>query len=230
MHDVNLWPKWREKSLSFIAQINLSEIPVDAKTTPLPDEGILYFFYDAGQSTWGFDPKDKGSWAVIYSASIPEKTTNIGCPKDLPEHARYKRVPVKLQVGHTIPDPTDMLDKFSLSKEQDYQVSDVFYQFIECGEPHDQLLGHSVPVQGDMHLEVQLVSHGLYCGDSSGYNDPRRKELEAGASNWQLLLQIDTHDDAGMMWGDCGRLYFWITKDDLRNKRFENVWMILQCG
>jgi uncharacterized protein YwqG len=33
-----------------------------------------------------------------------------------------------------------------------------------------------------------------------------------------------------MMWGDAGKLYFWITKDDFINRNFENTWMILQCG
>ena len=81
-----------------------------------------------------------------------------------------------------------------------------------------------------MDLECQLVSNGLYCGDSSGYNDPRRERLEAGRSDWILLLQLDSDDDAGMMWGDCGMLYFWIKKSDLKDNMFENCWMILQCG
>ena len=34
----------------------------------------------------------------------------------------------------------------------------------------------------------------------------------------------------GMMWGDCGRLYFWIRQQDLASKAFEKSWMILQCS
>ena len=59
-----------------------------------------------------------------------------------------------------------------------------------------------------MDLECQLVSHGLYCGDASGYQATRAKELEAGRQDWILLLQLDTDDDAGMIWGDGGMLYF----------------------
>ncbi|HUT87622.1 MAG TPA: YwqG family protein [Candidatus Heimdallarchaeota archaeon] len=90
--------------------------------------------------------------------------------------------------------------------------------------------GHPDPIQGDMQLDCQLTSHGLYTGDATGYEDPRRAELEKGATDWQLLLQIDSDEDnAGMMWGDMGRLYFWIRKDDLKKRAFENVWMVLQC-
>jgi uncharacterized protein YwqG len=43
------------------------------------------------------------------------------------------------------------------------------------------------------------------------------------ASAWRLLLQIDSDDDLGLRWGDCGRLYFGMRADDLRAERFERV-------
>jgi uncharacterized protein YwqG len=54
--------------------------------------------------------------------------------------------------------------------------------------------------------------------------------LENGRSDWLLLFQLDSDDAAKMMWGDAGRLYFWITKQDLARRDFSNVWMILQCS
>jgi uncharacterized protein YwqG len=81
-----------------------------------------------------------------------------------------------------------------------------------------------------MELECELVTNGLYCGDPSGYEDPRAKELEPNAKNWRLLLQIDSNDENEMMWGDCGRLYFWIRKEDLVNKQFDKSWFSLQCS
>jgi uncharacterized protein YwqG len=33
-----------------------------------------------------------------------------------------------------------------------------------------------------------------------------------------------------MMWADLGRVYFWIREEDLRERRFERAWAILQCG
>ncbi len=32
------------------------------------------------------------------------------------------------------------------------------------------------------------------------------------------------------MFGNYGRIYFYIRKDDLRAKRFDRIWLILQCG
>jgi uncharacterized protein YwqG len=80
-----------------------------------------------------------------------------------------------------------------------------------------------------MQLECQLVAHGLYCGDASGYEDPRAQALEPGATDWRLLLQIDSEEDAGMMWGDSGRIYYWMTRDALAGRRWDEAHMILQC-
>jgi uncharacterized protein YwqG len=113
-----------------------------------------------------------------------------------------------------------------------YELPSEFEQLthIEEGNGNHHLLGHSANVQGDMQLEAQLVTNGLYCGNSTGYQDPKRKLLESGADDWLLLLQLDSDDSNGFMWGDCGMLYYWIRRDDLENLRFEKAWMTLQCS
>jgi uncharacterized protein YwqG len=89
--------------------------------------------------------------------------------------------------------------------------------------------GYADQIQGDLGLEAQLVTNGIYCGDGRGYERGRKKGLDAGAVDWRLLLQVDSEPRASMYWGDSGRLYFMIHKDDLRRRRFDNVWLILQC-
>jgi uncharacterized protein YwqG len=96
--------------------------------------------------------------------------------------------------------------------------------------PHHQVWGFPDPIQGDeMELECQLVSHGLYCGDSSGYLSREAAPLKDGARDWRLLLQIDTDEELGVMWGDGGILYFWIREEDARAGRFDQAWAVLQC-
>ena len=80
-----------------------------------------------------------------------------------------------------------------------------------------------------MELECQLVTNGINCGDSNGYKDPRVKELEKEKNEWKLLLQIDSDDKTGMMWGDSGRLYYWIKQKDLESLNFDKSWIVLQC-
>jgi uncharacterized protein YwqG len=121
---------------------------------------------------------------------------------------------------------------------RDTELPDAYFDFLSDYErsfypPNSglhRLFGHSANVQGDMQLEAQLVSNGLYCGNSSGYEDPRRAALEPGADEWVLLLQLDSDDRIDMMWGDLGMLYLWIKRGDLAERRFDRVWMTLQCG
>ena len=78
-----------------------------------------------------------------------------------------------------------------------------------------------------MTMECQLVTHGINCGSSEGYKEGKKRGLDQGASDWRLLLEIGTDDN--MMWGDAGSIYFWIRKQDLAERKFENCWLILQC-
>ena len=103
-------------------------------------------------------------------------------------------------------------------------------EFLDEGDCIHRLLGHPDQIQNDMQTECQLVSHGLNCGDGSGYKDPKARILKAGATDWELLLQIDSDDNARMMWGDVGRIYYWIRREDLKERNFGASWMILQCG
>jgi uncharacterized protein YwqG len=41
---------------------------------------------------------------------------------------------------------------------------------------------------------------------------------------------MDTDDDLNVMWGDAGMIYFWVRWDDARKRKFDNTWVILQCG
>ena len=43
-------------------------------------------------------------------------------------------------------------------------------------------------------------------------------------------MQIDTNEEGpGWMWGDVGRIYFWIKQKDLASLRFQDAWLIFQC-
>jgi uncharacterized protein YwqG len=228
--DTILWPQSDGKSLSFIAQINLTEIAEAWPQALLPSSGILYFFYDAEQSIWGFDPNDKGKWGVYYSPVPSIHLIETVFPDDVPDYAHYQAKAVTPVRQDDYPDYFQVdLSDIALSNDEDDLLFDVFSAYDDYGATIHKLFGFPDQIQGDMQTEVQLVSNGLYCGDATGYNDPRAEELKEGASEWSLLLQIDTDNDTGMMWGDVGRIYYWIHERDLAAGVFENTWLILQC-
>jgi uncharacterized protein YwqG len=227
------WPKRDGRSLAFIAQIELSSQPSVAAQDGFPREGLLLFFYDAEQSTWGFDPKDTGSFAVVHVPESTPATDLDDWPDDLPECARYRACSLASEETIALPPWESILvEDLKLDREQ----LDAYQSLLEVTTKEDTwasrslLGGYPDQIQGDMMLECALVSAGLYCGDSTAYHDPRIPTFREEARNWRLLLQVPSAEPAGMMWGDVGCLYFWIRDNDLRAGRFERTWMILQCG
>jgi len=101
--------------------------------------------------------------------------------------------------------------------------------YLSGPEPHHRLLGWPKEVQGEMGLQRQLVTNGIYCGKPEGYRSKAAQALASGASDWLMLLQLDSDDIPGWMWGDAGCLCFWVRKQDLANRNFEGACAILQC-
>jgi len=78
-------------------------------------------------------------------------------------------------------------------------------------------------------LECQLTANGVDTGGPAGYQGDRVEALRAGAADWQLLLQVDSDEASGWMFGDIGRLYVCIRRQDLAELRFDRCWTVLQC-
>lgn len=216
------WPTFKGKSLAFVAQFNLSELGRWKLCDSLPSQGMLYFFYSVDAGTWGFDPADRGSWRVLYSPGVTVEPRAL--PDDLSDESRFESCGASLaedMVLGTIPD--------YLQDGSDDALWEVLDDLAEA-RATSQLLGPPLEIQGEMRDQCALVSEGLYCGDSTGYSDPRAEAILATSQDWHLLLQLGSEDDAGMMWGDVGCLYFWIRTQDLAEHRFDRTWMILQCG
>ncbi|MGN1408961.1 MAG: YwqG family protein [Eubacteriales bacterium] len=219
--------------LSFVCQINFAEVrPYDIENK-LPAGGILYFFYDcsAENMPWGFDPEDSGGRVVYYYGGDLSELERKKSPEDIGENENgcvFGAAVLSFRTEFDIPGP-DIPAGEALGLTGDEQEK--YWELMEeVSEPViNKLLGYSDNIQGEMELECELVTNGLYCGNSSGYDKGRKMGLEKNAGRWRLLLQVDSNEDIGMMWDDCGRVYLWITDEDLAAMRFENTWVILQC-
>lgn len=225
------WPQCNGVPMALLAQLRLQDVAPYDLDGRLPKSGMLYFFYEAMEQAWGFDPKHRGKWAVVYYDGDPDELRPAAPPTGLPKECRFPASSLRLHNEITLPSwESRGIERLKLSKKE----SDIFIDLVDAirsdGHATHRLLGHPDTVQGEMTLECQLASHGIYVGNSEGYADPRRATLEPGADEWQLLLQIDSDEkNLGAMWGDCGRVYFWIRREELKQRDFANVWLILQC-
>lgn len=97
-----------------------------------------------------------------------------------------------------------------------------------------KLLGWPDLLQNSMAAECELVSQGVNMGGDI-MDIPRtvyKKAAQTGLDRWQLLLQLESKEDMNpeLSFGDGGRLYFFLPREDLAARRFDRVWTVLQCG
>ena len=210
------------RPLHFIAQIRLADLSVYEEAHDLPSSGWLLFFYDGENQPWGFDPADRAGARVVHldcpesslkrtSGPSSEAFDSVLCSLVSARKWTAPRWPADL--------PEEFVENYSELMEGRTQL------------PRHQLLGHPDQIQGDMRVEAQLVSNDMNSGDGRVVDDPRYESVAARAGDWRLLFQVDT-DEAGpgWMWGDAGRIFYWIRSDDLAAARFDAAVLLLQCG
>jgi len=212
--------------MSFIAQIRLEEIALFAEAKDLPGGGLLSFFYDAAQETFGDKPTDRGGWQVIYSQEAA-LCAPVPFPPGLPPGAQFKPCMLSFESEVTLPiGPEQVLPDLHWTAEDGERYEDFLVDFPSAedrSDLHHRMLGHPEQLQDDMQLQCAFMSAGI-----DSFDDPREEQAAAGKGEWKLLLQVDSDENAGMKWATDGLLYFWITERALHARQFDQVWMVLQ--
>lgn len=247
MLPVNTWPVWAGHGpLSHVMSLDCSKLSPMLPTLRLPASGVLSFYYFDGQfddyrstvGTWDpgtlagvrtlwFDPDEPAPpelrpvvtqphaglkpFSAIALTPIPTLTWPIW------EHVELRRIweahGLRGPMPGLQPDPVDAL--YDALHERGYVA------------PNHQLGGHAVPEQSAVEMDLAVGSLHRAGVTKIDYESPEFEEHERG---WQLLLQIDTDDDAEMMWGDVGKLYFLMRPADLEARNFGEVGFTWQCG
>jgi hypothetical protein len=226
------WPRYEDRPLVFLAQIDLAEAaPLDDEEL-LPRTGWLWFFYDAFEWKEANDAAWRGGARVLYR---DVDRTELA-PASPPEHPS---LPEKPFPPHTItlanermlpPLETPFLTLLDPSSAGLHGFGDFLWRTTEWDpeRPIHRLLGYATPLQGDPYLQAHAASIGL---SFEGWSDEgeREKAILRGAAGWRLLLQIDSEPDNSLLHQDGGYYYFFIREEALRAGRFEDAWGILQC-
>ena len=120
-------------------------------------------------------------------------------PDALPEYWRFQELALAPE-AEVMPVPSDAWEVEQLGLDRDQVIA----WAERLGYPEDcrhRMFGYPEPIQ----------------------NEPRQWSDEV------LLLQVDADDRAGMDWGDSGRLFYLIRRDDLVAARFGGVRLAFQC-
>ena len=228
----------KERPLAFLAQFDCRDLAQYDPQHLLPDHGVLAFFYELGSQPWGFDPTDQGCARVYWFEDVSALKA-AGFPEDLEEGYRLPMLKISLDQDRTYPSWEDFFETFP--EENDYDAFAAAWEEqtgedLEEQEGCSRLLGWPDVIQSSMYAECDLASQGYYLGNKEGWDrvpeENRKRAEETARDRWMLLFQLDTVvcGDFELMFGDCGRIYFYITKEDLKERRFDRVWLILQCG
>ena len=97
------WPEFNGVPMAFLAQIRMSDVAAYDPDACLPRSGLLYFFYEAKEQTWGFDPKDRGNWEVIYYNGDLRILQPAAPPANLPEESRFQCCRVTFSMEIAVP-------------------------------------------------------------------------------------------------------------------------------
>lgn len=232
------WPVFMDEDdeivrpLTFLCQINLADVKKYDTEGLLPDSGMLYFFYECESSRWGFDSKDNGCARVFYfedtehfiAMDLPNEISNENAVPEMAVHFRPKKSYPQFEEFCVLSDI-----------ECDFEDYDECLEKMGVNEDSEchKFLGYANIIQDEMLTDCARVSRELCCGGAASYQRTSEEEdgIQSDAKEWVLLLQLSTLEKEKweLMWGDCGRLYFYIRKQDLIDKRFENAWFSLQC-
>jgi uncharacterized protein YwqG len=230
------WPRSAAgRPLGFVAGIDLARVPTGSLDIALPADGMLLMSYrdpseDPDTRFWISDPVPVRQPPTGHIVFVPTGTETA--VRTEPGAAVYPEIPLALEVTATGPDWEHPLLRYAAGdlSEADQEFlaepynSDDFRDEISMRmeTPHHYLGGYAHPVQRS--VEVAAAMQRL--GSSVSYTDPA---LWEEARLWTSLVQIDSDDDAEMMWGDSGSLYWVMRRDDLAAGRFDAAAFIFQC-
>ena len=139
-------------------------------------------------------------------------------------------------------DAVSLLSSFAYSRSCGNEVDWDTYNELRAAFGYDaaahednpmKMLGYADEIQNEMEPECELYSRGIDEDMQEELSEEEEAELVRNAADrWVLLFQMGTVEDGEteLMYGDCGRIYFWIRKEDLAARNFHHVRLILQCG
>ena len=203
-----VWPTKEGLPLDLLLSIDLGEVAAAHRFDWLPGEGMLQFFVDKDE-LW-----EEGMMKVLFSS--PGAEFVAGPP------SRVGTGPHLVRFESFLTWPSSERDGFpELTDAEGDLVSDLRIAASADGAEH-QIGGFPSPVQADdFEVEAECQRRGIR------YEYQDSTEFQ-GLDKWHLLVQIDSDDTVGILWGDVGMLYVFVHEDDLAKNDFSRVFFVMQ--
>jgi uncharacterized protein YwqG len=222
-----------------VAQIDLAEQPDWLEAEGFPRKGLLLFFVDTAVdgAVWGPSEDYRNSSAVLFIENPPEAVVSQEFPDSLAEELRYRPVGLAPQPVMTrAPNESALWAAVAGAYSEDcgmWAFEEWVNSFVEdeiwngYNQPPTQLGGFPIQLQGDLTFLAEAYSRGLPKWYQLDESSAEFKSVQRGALSWRLLLQVASVYAAGMF-EHYMCYYFMIREEDLRERRFDRVWVIGQ--
>ncbi len=215
------WPTAPDRPLSFVAELDLEALHrgLPQATTGLPPEGLLALFYDASAMAWGLDPADRQRFAVLHlPAGAPPRAAPPGA---MPFPARRMTSRSVNVLPVTRPPGLPLADRAAAECYLEHALA-------LPGAADHRVGGLAAWIQEDGREQAALAAAG-FAVESPRQLAAARRSADVHPTDWRRLLQLDTDPACRFEWGDSGRLYLLGRDEDVRARRFDRTWLLLQC-
>ncbi|WIY63420.1 YwqG family protein [Bacillus arachidis] len=208
------------KPMVLLAQLNFEELP---HIEPMPTKGLLQFFVNGEDDLVGADfdhPTTQKDFRIIYHSDVNYDESQL-----VTDFSYLNN----LDLEHFV-----IPEAAKLSFEQTYQPVTIgdyrFESFFKDTVDLEDIVDKEEEIEFGELYEESFESLGHKIGGYPFFtqSDPREWD-ESYQKHNILLLQIDTDDSLGIMWGDCGVANFFINKEDLINLDSTNVLYNWDC-
>ncbi|MCR5313353.1 MAG: DUF1963 domain-containing protein [Bacteroidaceae bacterium] len=200
-----VWPRDdQERPLSLLLQINCSDLTVYDSEKLLPTTGRLYFFYELSEQNW---EGTEHSVKVIYDNTDHNNLQKIEFPEDLSEEYRLNERELIFNSEKSYMSFEEFMYRNTYSDISDDEIDEITER-VDDEKSYDKI------------------------GNMLGFADFIQGIITEDFDNNILLLQMNSledEDDEELMFGDCGAIYFYISREDLKLKNFENIKFEMQC-
>lgn len=204
------------KALTFLMQINCEDIHNIDKDNIFPEKGMLYFFYDFENEPWNSSDDGGNGYAVYYYDSDISELQPCPFPDEAGEnYFRYAEencvIDEQFVEFFAVPD---------LPEYDDNEDAADKYSYEEYEAARYKLLGYDPDAYSDDYFKLGGYSNSIQYGLSEVFD-----------SSYVQLCQLSTFESekCGFMFGDDGRLYYYIKKEDLSSRQFDKAEISLQC-
>ena len=211
------WPMSPDGPLTFAGQFDLAEVREAGGPTWLPADGALLAFH---HEDWGFADLVR---VIHMRAQKDDALVSMGAP----DGRAYDPRSITFERRVSLPS----LEWLSIDGAELERAGPAWSELANIVDKrplpkaHHQIAGYPDEVQrGSLPLEAELE----WRRQGGPGRKPRVYSPQDAAKDWRLLFQIDTDEDLGMSWMDCGRLYVLVREQDARAGDFSQTVTIVQ--